>query len=47
MKYFIGFKMCDYYFVHIIENGVESKEMVHESDIDGFVQCLEYLGFRQ
>lgn len=47
MTYFIGLKICDYYAVHIIDDGYEQKEMVHEKDLNGFIQCLEYFGFTQ
>ena len=47
MTYFIGLKICDYYAVHIIDDGYEQKEMVHEEDLNGFIQCLEYFGFTQ
>lgn len=44
-KYYIGMKLCGYYAVHIIENEFEDVEMVEEENINGFIQCLEYLGF--
>ena len=47
MKYYIGLKLDSYYFVHIIEDGFEDKVMVHEDNIDGFIECLEYFGFKQ
>lgn len=47
MEYYIGFKINNYYVVHIIENGFEDEVMVEENNIDGFIQCLEYLGFKQ
>lgn len=46
-KYFIGLKINNYYAVHIIEDGYEQTEMVEENNIDGFIQCLEYLGYTQ
>ena len=46
-KYFIGLKINNYYSVHIIEDGYEQTEMVEENNIDGFIQCLEYLGYTQ
>jgi hypothetical protein len=46
-EYFIGIKVCDYYDVHIIEDGYEQKIMVREDDIEGFVKCLDFLGFKQ
>ena len=47
MEYYIGLKLDSYYFVHIFEDGFEEKVMVHEDNIDGFIECLEYFGFRQ
>ncbi len=47
MKYYIGLKIDSYYAVHIIEDGYEQTEMVHEDNIDGFIQCLEFLGYAQ
>lgn len=47
MKYVIGMKICGYYMVHIIENGFEDSVLVHEDNIDGFIQCLKYLGYNQ
>lgn len=44
-KYYIGMSINDYYAVHIIEDGYETKEMVNEKDLDGFIQCLEHFGF--
>lgn len=44
-KYFVGMKLCDHYAVYIIEDGLKEKEMVHENNLDGFIQCLEYFGF--
>lgn len=45
MKYYIGLKICGYYMVHIIQDGIEDSVPVHEDNIDGFIDCLEYLGF--
>ena len=44
-KYYIGMKVCTYYAIYIIEDGYEEKVMVHEDDLDGFIQCLEHFGF--
>ena len=46
-KYYIDHKINDYYVVYIIEDGYEQEVMVHEDNLDGFIQCLEYLGFKQ
>lgn len=44
-QYYIGNKICDYYAVYIIEDTYEEKVMVHENDLDGFIQCLKHFGF--
>lgn len=44
-KYYIGLGICDYYSIHIIEDGYEQTVMVKEDDLDGFVQCLDHFGF--
>jgi hypothetical protein len=44
-KYYIGNAINDYYAVYILEDGYETKEMVNEKDLDGFIQCLEHFGF--
>ena len=46
MKYFISFKIENYYVVYILENDYEHKVMVEENNLDGFIQCLEYFGFK-
>ena len=46
-KYFIGLKICEHYTVHIIEDGYEEKEMIHQDNITGFIMCLEFLGYKQ
>lgn len=46
MKYFISLKIENYYVVYILENDYESKVMVEENNLDGFIQCLEYFGFQ-
>ena len=47
MEYYVGLKINNYYVVHIIENGFEDEVIVEENDIGGFIQCLEYLGYKQ
>ena len=44
-KYYVGLKIDNYYAVHILEDGYEDKVLVHENDIGGFLQCLEFLGY--
>jgi hypothetical protein len=39
--------ICDHIAVHIIEDGYEQVVMVQENNLDGFIQCLERLGFTQ
>ena len=46
-KFYIGMGVCDYIAVCIIEDGYEQTVMVHEDNLDGFIQCLEYFGFTQ
>ena len=46
-EYFIGLKICECYTVHIIEDGYEEKEMIHQDNIAGFIMCLEFLGYKQ
>ena len=45
--YYIGLKIDNYYAVHINEDGYDQTVMVKEDDIDGFIQCLEFLGYEQ
>lgn len=45
--FYVGMKICDYYAVHINDNGYEQKEMVQENEIDGFVHCLKVLGYKE
>lgn len=44
--FYVGMKICDYYAVHINDNGYEQKEMVQENEIDGFIHCLKVLGYK-
>ena len=44
-RYYIGMSICDYIAVHIIEDEYERVVMVQENNLDGFIQCLECLGF--
>ena len=44
--FYIGMKICNYYAVHINDDGYEQKEMVQENEIDGFVHCLKVLGYK-
>lgn len=44
-EYYIGMSVCDHIAVHIIEDGYEQTVMVHEDNLDGFIQCLEHFGF--
>lgn len=46
-EYYVGLKICEFYTVHIIEDGYEKKEMVHQDNMDGFTMCLDFLGFKQ
>lgn len=43
----VEIKICDYYAVHINDDGYEQKEMVQENEIDGFVHCLQVLGYKE
>lgn len=45
-RYYIGMSIDRHYAVHIIEDGYEDMIMVAENDLDGFIQCLEYFGYR-
>ena len=45
--FYIGMKICDYYTVHINDDGYEQKEMVQENEIDGFIHCLKVLGCKE
>ena len=40
-------KICDYYAVHINNDGYEQKELVPKNEIDGFVYCLKALGYKE
>ena len=44
-KYYIDNKFCDYYAVYIIEGEYEEKVMVHEDNLEGFIQCLKHFGY--
>ena len=44
--FYVGMKICDYYAIHINDDGYERKEMVQENEIDGFVHCLKFLGYQ-
>ena len=44
-RYYIGDKICEYYYVHIIEDEYETKEIAKEDDLYGFIQCLKHFGF--
>ena len=46
MRYMIGLKVSNYYSIHIFENEYESKVLVEEKNIEGFIQCLEFFGFQ-
>ena len=43
--FYVGMKICDYYAIHINDDG--RKEMVQENKIDGFVHCLKFLGYKE
>lgn len=45
--FYVGMKICDYYAVHINDDGYEQKEMIQENEIDGFVHCLKVLGYKE
>lgn len=45
--FYVGMKICDYYAVHINDDGYEQKEMVQENEIDGFAHCLKVLGYKE
>lgn len=45
--YYIGLNICHYYIVHINDDGYEQKEWVPEDDINGFIQCLKALGYKE
>lgn len=45
--YYIGLNICRYYIVHINDDGYEQKEWVPEDDINGFIQCLKALGYKE
>ena len=45
-KYYVGMMIDNYYAVYIIEGEHEQKVMVREDNLDGFIQCLEYFGFK-
>lgn len=45
--FYVGMKICNYYAVHINDDGYEQKEMVQENEIDGFVHCLKILGYKE
>ena len=39
--FYIGMKICNYYAVHINDDGYEQKEMVLEKYIDWHIHCLK------
>lgn len=41
--FYVGIKICDYYAIHINNDGYEQKEMVQENEIDGFIHRDEIL----
>jgi len=45
--FYVGMKICDYYAIHINDDGYERKEMVQENKIDGFVHCVKFLGYKE
>ena len=45
--FYIGMKICGYYAIFINDNGYEQEEMVQENDFNGFIQCLEILGYEE
>lgn len=45
--FYVGMKICDYYTVHINDGGYEQTEMVAEENLDGFMQCLKALGYKE
>lgn len=45
--FYVGMKICNYYAVHINDDGYEQIEMVQESEIDGFIHCLKFLGYNE
>lgn len=47
ITFYVGLKINNYYVVHINEDGYEHKEIVDENDIDGFIQCLRCLGYKE
>ena len=44
--FYIGMGICDHYAVHIIDGEYEEKELVSEENLKGFIQCLEFFGYR-
>lgn len=45
--YYIGLNICRYYIVHINDDEYEQKEWVPDDDINGFIQCLKALGYKE
>lgn len=45
--FYIGNKICDYYNIHIKDNGYEITELVQEDNIEGFIQCLKFFNYIQ
>lgn len=45
--FYVGMKICNYYAVHINDDGYEQKEMVQENEIDGFIHYLKFLGYNE
>lgn len=45
--FYIDVKICDYYVVCINDDGYKLKEMVQENNVEGFIQCLKTLGFKE
>lgn len=45
--YYIGLNICRYYIVHINDDEYEQKEWVPEDDINGFIQCLKTLRYKE
>ena len=45
--FYVGMKICGYYTVYINVDGYEQNDQVHENEIDGFVHCLQVLGYKE
>ena len=45
--FYIGMYRSDCYAVHVNENGCDRAVIVNKDNLDGFIQCLKFLGYQE